>query len=58
MVNNSGYAKENEIKKDNNFILDIRKELFNLKKNQKSAFEIYSNLKKEVKYKKFNFLAY
>ncbi len=58
MVNNSGYAKENEIKKDNNFILDIRKELFNLKKNQNSAFEIYSNLKKEVKYKKFNFLAY
>ncbi len=58
MVNNSGYAKENKIKRDNNFILDIRKELFNLKKNQKSAFEIYSNLKKEVKYKKFNFLAY
>ena len=58
LVNSSNYIKENNDKKTNNFILEIRKELFNLKKKQKKPLEIYSNLKKEVKYKKFNFLAY
>jgi len=58
LVNSSNYIKENNEKKNNNFILEIRKELFNLKKKQKKPLEIYSNLKKEVKYKKFNFLAY
>jgi len=58
LVNSSNYIKENNEKKNNNFILEIRKELFNLKKKQKKPLEIYSNLKKEVKYKKFNFLTY
>ena len=31
------------------------KELFNLKKNQRDIYKIYTNLKSEVKYKKFNF---
>ena len=58
LVNNSGYIKENDIKVSDNFILDIRKELFNLKKNQRDIYKIYTNLKSEVKYKKFNFLVY
>lgn len=58
LVNSKGYVKENKIKESHNFILEIRKELFNLKRNQKSSMEIYSNLKQEVKYKKFNFLIY
>lgn len=58
LVNSKGYVKENKIKESHNFILEIRKELFNLKRNQKSSIDIYSNLKQEVKYKKFNFLIY
>ena len=58
LVNSNGYVKENKIKESHNFILEIRKELFNLKRNQKSSIDIYSNLKQEVKYKKFNFLIY
>ena len=58
LVNSSGYIKENNKKETKNFILEIRKELFNLKKNHRGPIEIYSNLKEEVKYKKFNFLTY
>ena len=58
LINSYDYIKEGKAKKTNNFILEIRKELFNLKKDQKGSLEIYSNLKREVKYKKFNFLTY
>ena len=58
LINSLSYVKENKIREKNNFILEIRKELFNLKKDQKGSLEIYSNLKREVKYKKFNFLTY
>ena len=50
--------KENTVKGNDNFILNLRKELFNLKRNQASPQEIFINLKQEVKYKKFNFLTY
>jgi len=58
LINSYDYIKEGKAKKTNNFILEIRKELFNLKKNRKGPLEIYSNLKKEIKYKKFSFLTY
>ncbi len=58
LINSSKYMKENTIKGNDNFILNLRKELFNLKRNQASPQEIFINLKQEVKYKKFNFLTY
>tara|TARA_A100001011_G_C14314855_1_gene847457 strand:+ start:3851 stop:4474 length:624 start_codon:yes stop_codon:yes gene_type:complete len=58
IVNSSNYIKENKIKEKSNFILDIRKRIFDLKRKQKDSREIYNYLKQEVKYKKFNFLAY
>lgn len=58
LVNSSSYVKENKIRESHNFILEIRKKLFNLKRNQRPSIDIYSNLKQEVKYKKFNFLIY
>ena len=58
LINSDGYVKETNINKKNNFILDIRKE-FNVLKGKKGATKsIYEILKKEVKYKKFNFLVY
>ena len=58
LINSSSYIRENHIKEATNFILEIRKELFNIKRNKSSPKEIYLNLKKEVLYKKLNFLVY
>ena len=58
LVNSEGYIKEMSINKEKNFILEVRKELNLLKRRESGAKSIYENLKKEVKYKKFNFLAY
>ena len=58
LINSNGYIKDTEISEKNNFILDLRKELFDLKRNNRNIKSIYENLKKEIKYKKFNFLTY
>ena len=58
LINSSNYIRENNIKENSNFILEMRKELFNIKRNQGSLKDIYLNLKKEVLYKKLNFLVY
>lgn len=58
LVNSEGYIKENLIKEDNNFILAIRKELYNLKMDKNNFKSIYENLKSEARYKKFSFLTF
>ena len=58
LINSDGYVADRSISEKNNSILDIRKELFNLKRNGGNMKTIYENLKKEVRYKKFNFLIY
>ena len=46
----SGYFLEGQ-----NFILEIRKDIFNYKKNRLDIRKLYLKLKEEVKYKRFNF---
>ena len=58
LINQANYLKESEIKEDNNFILEIRKNIFNLKRNNNDIKNIYFKLKEEIKYKKFNFLIF
>ena len=58
LINSYGYIKDTSISEKNNFILDLRKELFDLKRNNGNIKSIYENLKKEIRYKKFNFLTY
>ena len=58
ITNSDGYIKETKINEKDNHIIQLRKELYNLKRRGVSIKEIYSILKKEVKYKKFNFLTY
>ncbi len=58
LINSSNYIKESSIREKDNFILSLRKELFNLKRNHSSPKEVFFNLKQEVKYKKFSFLTY
>ena len=56
LINQTGNIKENKIKEDINFIFDIRKEIYELKRSQGEVKKIYNKIKEEVKYKKFNFL--
>ena len=57
-INKSNYLTD-PIKRDtDNLILQVRKEIFMSKKSNINIKELYINLKKEVLYKRFNFLAY
>ena len=57
-INSNEYVKEKKVNDKNNFILELRKEFYNLKRKNSDTKSLYENLKKEVKYKKFNFLTY
>jgi len=57
-VNKSGYIADAKIKSSNNFILEIRKEIFSLKKSQIDIKKLFSQIKNESVYKKFSFLTY
>ena len=57
LINKENYSKDKGIFETTNFILKIRKAIF----DSKSSGDIrksFLNLKEEVKYKKFNFLTY
>ena len=56
IINQTDSFKENKIKENINFIFDIRKDIYELRRNQSDAKKIYNKIKEEVKYKKFNFL--
>lgn len=57
-LNSHNYKAETEVKEDRNFILDIRKDIFKLKISTVDIKKLFLKLKKEVNYKKFNFLIY
>ncbi len=57
-VNKSGYITDAKSKGLDNFILNIRKDIFKLKKSQIDIKRLFSKIKSEVVYKKFNFLIY
>ena len=57
-VNKSNYLTDPMQKDADNFILQVRKEIFMSKKSNINIKELFYKLKKEVMYKKFSFLAY
>ena len=57
-ANESGYLTDIKSKVSNNFILEIRKEIFNLRKSKVDIKKLFLNIKNEAKYKKLNFLVY
>ena len=57
-VNKFGYITDANSKGLDNFILEIRKDIFKLKKSQIDIKKLFSKIKSEVVYKKFNFLIY
>ena len=57
-INKSSYLADSSINGTNNFILDIRKSIFSLKRSQIDIKKLFMMLKNEVKYKKLNFLVF
>ena len=55
-LNESRYVRDKKVRESSNSILEIRKNVYNLKKNQKDIIKIYTFLKKEAFIKKFSFL--
>jgi len=58
LVNNNNYVNDEKINTETNHILNIRKSIFISKKDQRNIKDLYSLIKREADYKKFNFLIY
>ncbi len=58
LINNSHYSSDQSLIGEKNHMLDIRKKIFEIKKNNSEIKSLYQNIKKEAEYKKLNFLAY
>ena len=58
LVNKDGYHSNQSVQKENNFILELRKAIFDIKNKNKNLKNLYDKIKDEFKYKKFNFLTY
>ena len=56
LINKEGYCSDQLIQKETNFILELRKAIFELKSKNKNVRNLYDKIKDEYKYKKFNFL--
>ena len=57
-INEKNYISDSHINAENNHIANIRKIIFNLKKENLNVKSLYLNIKKEANYKKLNFLTY
>ncbi len=57
LINKNNYLRDESIHLEVNKILEIRKNIFELKKNEKLQ-QLYSAIKEESKYKKFSFLTF
>lgn len=58
IINPDNYTTDNKIYEVENFILEIRRQIFKLKSSKSKVKDLYFMLKKESQYKKFNFLTY
>lgn len=56
LINKDGYCSDQLIQKETNFILELRKAIFEIKSKNKNVRNLYDKMKDEFKYKKFNFL--
>jgi hypothetical protein len=58
LINNNQYSSDQTLIDEKNHILDIRKSIFENKKNNFNIKNLYLNIKKEAEYKKLSFLTY
>jgi len=58
LVNSNLYSRDRFLIDDKNHILDIRKSIFENKRNNFDVKNLYQNIKKEAAYKKLSFLTF
>ena len=58
ILNETNYVIDAAHKEENNFILDIRKDIYKIRSSRIDLRELFNKLKLEIHYKKFNFLTY
>ena len=58
LINSNQYSSDLALIEDKNHILDIRKSIFEIKRNNINVQMLYQNIKKEAEYKKLSFLTY
>jgi hypothetical protein len=58
LINSNQYSRDHSLIEDKNHILDIRKLIFENKRNNFNIQILYQNIKKEAEYKKLSFLTY
>ena len=58
LVNKDDYHSDQFVQKENNFILELRKAIFDIKRKNTNLKNLYDKIKEEFQYKKFNFLTY
>lgn len=58
LINSNNYISDQKTLGNTNYILDIRKKISQSKKEKNNIKDLYFYFKKEVLYKKFNFLTY
>ena len=58
LINDNGYSYDQKIHIEKNFILDLRKSIYEIKKNKNNIKLLYEKIKDEANYKKLNFLTY
>mgnify|MGYP001422889461 CR=1 FL=1 len=57
-LNSENFIVDTLVKEEKNFILNLRKDIFNSKNSVGDLRKLFLKLKSEVNYKKFNFLVY
>ena len=58
LTNNNQYSNDQSLVEEKNHVLDIRKKIYEIKRNNSEIKSLYQNIKKEAEYKKLNFLTY
>ena len=58
LINNNKYSNDQSLIEEKNHVLDIRKKIYEIKRNNSDIRSLYQNIKKEAGYKKLNFLTY
>ena len=58
LINSNQYSSGRSLLDDKNHILNIRKSIFEIKRNNINIKKLYQNIKNEAEYKKFSFLTY
>jgi hypothetical protein len=58
LINSYQYVRDHSLIDEKNPILEIRKSIFENKRNNLNIINLYQNIKKEAEYKKLNFLTF